>query len=85
MIDPDNGAYIDSMGWLYYQVGEYAVALTYLERAVLLLPGDPAVYEHLGDVYFKLNDEEQAAAYWEKARQAGADEAMIQEKLEQLN
>lgn len=49
--DPDNGAYIDSMGWVYYRLGRLADARRELERAVNLTRGDPVVHEHLGDVY----------------------------------
>jgi tetratricopeptide (TPR) repeat protein len=49
--DPDNGAYVDSLGWVYYRLGRLEDARTQLERAVALTNGDPVVHEHLGDVY----------------------------------
>jgi tetratricopeptide (TPR) repeat protein len=49
--DPDNGAYIDSLGWAYYRLGRLAEARLQLERAARLTGGDPVVLEHLGDVY----------------------------------
>ena len=53
--DPDNGAYIDSLGWVYYRLGRLPEARIQLERAVDLTGGDPVVREHLGDVYRDLN------------------------------
>lgn len=50
-IEPDNGAFIDSMGWVYYRLGRLEEAREQLERAVGLTNGDPIVREHLGDVY----------------------------------
>jgi tetratricopeptide (TPR) repeat protein len=57
-LDPENGAYIDSMGWVLYRLGRLAEARTHLERALRLTGGDPVIHEHLGDVYndLKLKD-----------------------------
>ena len=52
--DPDNGAYVDSFGWVLYRLGDLAGAREQLERAVRLTEGDPVVREHLGDVYVDL-------------------------------
>jgi len=49
--DPDNGAYVDSYGWVLYRQGDLGAARSHLERAVRLTEGDPVVREHLGDVY----------------------------------
>jgi len=49
--DPENGAYVDSYGWVLYRQGDLAGARDNLERAVRLTEGDPVVREHLGDVY----------------------------------
>ena len=49
--EPDNGAYLDSMGWVHYRLGLLAEARRDLERAAELTHGDPVVREHLGDVY----------------------------------
>ena len=50
-IQPDDGFYIDSLGWVYYQKGEYPKAVEYLERAVEITGDDPTIIEHLGDAY----------------------------------
>ena len=56
--EPDNGAYLDSLGWAYYRLGRLGEARRALERAVIITGGDPVVREHLGDVYkdLRLND-----------------------------
>ena len=56
-IDPNNGAYLDSLGWAYYRLGRLSDARVQLERAILLAD-DPVIHEHLGDVYkdMRLND-----------------------------
>ena len=52
--EPENGAYVDSFGWVLYRLGRYPEAREQLERAVRLTGGDPVVREHLGDVYREL-------------------------------
>ena len=57
-LDPNNGAFMDSLGWAYYRMGRLKEARERLERAVELSGGDPVIHEHLGDVYkdMQLND-----------------------------
>lgn len=67
-IDPDNGAFLDSMGWYYYKASQYDKALVQLTRAVeIIKPEDAVVYEHLGDTYSKLHDVSKAVDCWQKA------------------
>ncbi len=68
-LDPGNGAYLDSLGWLQYRQGKYDQALENLKRAIQNLPREDAVvFEHLGDVYLKLNRVAQALEAWQKAK-----------------
>ena len=53
--DPNNGAYLDSLGWLYYRKGRHEDARRLLERALVETGGDPVIHEHLGDVYQALH------------------------------
>lgn len=67
-IDPNNGAYLDSLGWLYFRKGKYDQALRELLRAVQNLPKpDATVFDHIGDTYLKLNRVAQALEHWQKA------------------
>jgi len=66
-LDPWNGAYLDSLGWVYYQMGRYREALEPLERAARELPRDATILEHLGDCYHSLGDPERALAVWNRA------------------
>lgn len=54
--EPRNGAYVDSLGWVYYQQGNLDLAEQYLKDATQLLPRDATVHEHLGDVFAKRGD-----------------------------
>ena len=54
--EPNNGAYVDSLGWVYYRLGKLELAEKYLTDATKLLPRDATVHEHLGDVLAKRGD-----------------------------
>ena len=55
---------IDSIGWAYYLIDNYAEAEKYLKRAVELMPEDPTVNDHYGDILWKLNRKIQARYFW---------------------
>ncbi|MCG8462225.1 MAG: tetratricopeptide repeat protein [Holophagales bacterium] len=65
--DPDNGAYVDSLGWVLFQMGAHAEARPHLEWAARLESTDPTVHEHLGDLYVALGEIGPARAAYEKA------------------
>jgi len=58
--EPNNGAYVDSLGWVYFRLGNLDLAEKYLTDATTLLPRDATVHEHLGDVLVKRGDKERA-------------------------
>jgi tetratricopeptide (TPR) repeat protein len=66
-LEPNNGAYVDSLGWVYYQSGRYEEARAHLERAASLVGNDAVVYEHLGDAYVAVGDPDQAEVAYRKA------------------
>lgn len=68
-LDPENGAYLDSLGWVHYKLGQYAVAEQMLEKASTLIPTDPTVHEHLGEVYATTGHLHEAVAQWERSLQ----------------
>jgi tetratricopeptide (TPR) repeat protein len=55
---------IDSIGWAYYLVEDYVKAEKFLKRAVELMPDDPIVNDHYGDILWKLNRKIQARYFW---------------------
>lgn len=83
-IDPENGAYLDSLGWVYYQKGDYQRALLFLERAIKFLE-DPVIYDHLGDVHFRLGNTNIAIEYWEKSLEMMPDQEAIVEKIQNIH
>jgi tetratricopeptide (TPR) repeat protein len=82
-IDPNNGAYLDSLGWLDYRRGKFEQALAELLRAVQNLPkDDPTVFEHIGDVCAKLERIPQALDYWQKAAAIDPGNKQLAAKIE---
>jgi tetratricopeptide (TPR) repeat protein len=67
--DQENYAYLDSLGWVLFRRGQIEAARRYLEKAAALGRGeaDPVIWDHLGDVYFRLEDKPRARAAWQKS------------------
>jgi tetratricopeptide (TPR) repeat protein len=66
-IDKDNPAYLDSLGWAYYKMGQFGSARAPLERAAQLLPKVSVIQDHLGDLYLQLKRYSDAVAAFERA------------------
>jgi tetratricopeptide (TPR) repeat protein len=65
--DPQNGAYLDSLGWVYFRLGNYDQAEENLRRAADKSPNDATIQDHLGELYARTNRFKLAAAHWEHA------------------
>jgi tetratricopeptide (TPR) repeat protein len=84
-LDPTNGAYRDSLGWVFFRQGRYNESLAELLRASeLMQEPDPVVLDHIGDVYGKLGKTADAVLYWRKALQIDPNNSLITEKLDSL-
>jgi tetratricopeptide (TPR) repeat protein len=64
---PDTGAFLDSLGWVYFRRKEYPRAVETLERATQLEPEEPVILEHLGDAYRAASRPSDAAEAWRRA------------------
>jgi tetratricopeptide (TPR) repeat protein len=83
--DPWNGAYLDSLGWVYVRLGRYEEARPPLERAAREHPADPVVLEHLGDLYNLLGERDLALQAWGRAVDEGPeDKAALRAKIRNL-
>ena len=67
--EPENSHYLDTYGWALFKNGKYNEALKYLNEAMKYSSGDDkaTIYEHIGDVKWKLNDSDSALKYWQDA------------------
>jgi tetratricopeptide (TPR) repeat protein len=66
-IEPQNGAYLDSLGWAYFKLGDFAQAEENLRHASERMSKDPTVQDHLAEVYAKTGRLKLATMHWEQA------------------
>lgn len=86
-IDPTNGSYLDSLGWVYFQMGRLSEAQHYLEQALTYEPLDATIHEHAGDLYLRQGRIDQARHSFQRALElarAKNDRQRLQKKIEQL-
>ncbi len=84
-LEPGNGAYIDSLGWLYYKQGKFPEALTELMRAAEAIEEpDAVVFEHIADACDKLGKKSEAALYWQKSLQLDPHNKAVAAKLDKV-
>ena len=81
--EPDNGAYLDSLGWIYYKKGMYGEALDRLKKAATLYK-DAVIYEHLGDVYYEMEQWKSAQDNWTMSLEMAPDQEHIKKKLKKI-
>jgi Flp pilus assembly protein TadD len=81
---PNDGAIIDSLGYVMLQQGQAQAAVTTLTKAVNLEPDDPTINAHLGDAYAAAGDHLQAVFQWRRALQLGADPGLASALLAKL-
>jgi tetratricopeptide (TPR) repeat protein len=65
--EPDNGSYLDSLGWAYFKDGKFDLAAEHLKRAADQMATNSVVQDHYGDVLFRLGRYDEAIAAWSKA------------------
>lgn len=83
--EPDNGAFLDTLGWIYYRLGRHAEAALAIQRASELVREDPTILEHLGDVLDVLGCPQDAAVYWQRSLQADPKRTSAADRLRARN
>ena len=83
-IRPNEPTFLDTYGWILYKQGKFEKAKEYIQKAINLNleEADATLFEHLGDVYFKLKDVDKAIEYWKMAKQKGSENPMIDKKIQ---
>ncbi|MCD6413386.1 MAG: tetratricopeptide repeat protein [Elusimicrobia bacterium] len=82
-MEPENGAYLDTAGWVQFKMGNYKTALKYLRKASKKM-SDPVIWEHLGDCWLKLRNRSEARKAYRKAIETGADRKKIERKIKHI-
>jgi tetratricopeptide (TPR) repeat protein len=82
-IRPGEATFLDTYGWIFYKEGDYQDAKKFIEDAIKAdKDADGTVWEHLGDVMYKLNDVDKAVDCWKKAKEKGTDSKKIDKKIQ---
>lgn len=83
--EPKNPAYLDTLGWLYFQQANYEKALPLIQEAFELSLYDGEIGEHLGDIYLKMNQPKKALELWQKALKTEPARESLQKKIQDLS
>ncbi len=86
-LKPGNGYIQDSLGWVYFRMGKFDLAIHEILEALKLEPTDPHIYEHLGDIYREQGNIRKAEEAYKKAKKVfkeQADKIRIQEKINEF-
>lgn len=81
-LEPNQPNYLDTYAWILYKQGKYVQAKEWLEKAVNTGGSSNAVIlEHLGDVFYQLNQPEEALKYWKQAKESGEGSEWLDKKI----
>lgn len=83
-LDPENGAYTDSLGWVHFRQGKNSMAMEELKKALSLVGEDETVWEHLGDSYMMAQSTRQAWYCWKVSYMLKPDRKEVAKKIERL-
>ena len=86
--DPENGGFLDSLGWVYFQKKQYKKALETLESALSFEKDEGVIWEHVGDAYLALGDPQKAIENYSQGLQRKneeRDQIRIQKKYDDLS
>ena len=84
VIEPDNPAFLDTIGWIYFKLGTYKKAEEYLEKSLSINDHNPVILEHLGDIYVKLNKIAEAIKMYQKVLTINSDNQLVKDKINKI-
>ncbi|NKB81009.1 MAG: tetratricopeptide repeat protein [Nitrospirales bacterium] len=82
-LKPQNGYYVDSLGWALFKVGRIQEALNHMKRAAFLVKDDPVVFEHLGEIYLLQHNRQEAQKAWRRALELDPANTELNERFQQ--
>jgi tetratricopeptide (TPR) repeat protein len=80
-VAPDNPSYLDTIGWIYFRLGRYRDAESFVKKAINKGEVSAVVHEHMGDIYFKLNDMDRALEHWNEALKLDGSNTVLRDKI----
>ncbi|MFA5511394.1 MAG: tetratricopeptide repeat protein [Candidatus Kapaibacterium sp.] len=82
--EPNNAAYLDTYGWIQYQLGNYDSALEFTQKAIDTGDVSAEVFHHLGDIYIKLKENDLAVEAFKKSLELDENNIVVLEKINKL-
>lgn len=79
---PNDASYLDTYGWILYQMGEKEEAAKYIGKSLEKEPNNADVLEHMGDVLKSLNRGSESLTYWKKALKLNPDSEVLPKKID---
>ncbi len=80
-MQPENSAFLDTMGWIYFKMGDAKQAKEYIKKSIDTGDATAEVKEHMGDVYEELGDMEKARKWWGKALEKDESRTYLEERI----
>jgi len=82
-LEPENPAYLDTIGWIYFKLGKYQKALKHIEKSVDIEQNNAVVLEHLGDTLVKVERVEEAKEYYKRALNLDVENERLLQKIKE--
>ncbi len=80
-LDAENAAYLDTVGWVYFKLGDYDRARRFIKASIDTGAASAEVYEHLGDVYEQLGNMDEAKKWWKQALDEDSTRTHLNDKI----
>jgi tetratricopeptide (TPR) repeat protein len=82
---PNEPTFMDTYGWILYKQGKYSKAREFIQKAIEKTPEatDGTLFDHMGDVLYRLDEKDKALEYWKQAKQKGTDNPLIDKKIQE--
>ncbi len=82
-LSPKLGTYLDTYGWIMYKKGNFEKAREYVQQAIDAAgaDADATLYDHMGNIWYKLNNKDKAVESWRKSKEKGGDDPQLDKKI----
>jgi len=82
-VSPKLGTYLDTYGWIMYKQGNFEKAREYVQQAIDAAgaDADATLYDHMGNIWYKLNNKDKAVESWKKSKEKGGDDPQLDKKI----
>lgn len=79
--EPKNAEYLNLLGWIEFNMGDYKMANDYMSQALAITPNNAKMNERMGDIQFRLKNTDEAVKYWNKAKSLGGSSPALEDKI----